>query len=264
VRPDRFSDFFQRLGYAARATIEYIGGVSTLALQTIARCFRRPFPMRAVIYQLDQVGVRSLSIALLTAASVGLVMALQFGYGLARFGAKAYVGPLVAVALVRELGPVLTALMVGGRIGSGMAAELGSMKVTEQIDAIMALGADPIRKLVIPRVVATVFIIPLMVCLADVVGVLGGLLITLVELDVTPVYYFDSVISAVKLNDFFSGISKSVFFAFVISVIACYQGFTTTGGTEGVGKATTRTVVVTSTTVLVSDFFLTKLFLSFG
>lgn len=257
-------DLFQRIGRGARQGIEYLGGVSAMSLRAIGRTFRGPFPLRATVYQVEQLGVRSLSIALVTALAVGMVMALQFAYGLARFGAKSFVGPVVAIALVRELGPVLTALMVGGRIGSGMAAELGSMKVTEQIDAILALGADPIRKLVVPRVLATVLILPLLVVLADIVGVLGGLAISLVELDVSATYYLDSVISAVKLNDFFSGIGKSVFFAFFIAIIACYQGFTTTGGTEGVGQATTRCVVRSSMLVLVSDFFLTKLFLVLG
>jgi phospholipid/cholesterol/gamma-HCH transport system permease protein len=154
--------------------------------------------------------------------------------------------------------------MVGGRIASGIAAELGAMKVTEQIDAIKALGADPIRKLVIPRVVATVFILPLLVALSDVIGILGGLLISWVELDVNPTYYLDSVMSAIKINDFCSGVGKSVFFAFFISLVACHQGLVTVGGTEGVGQSTTKAVVLTSTLVLISDFFLTKLFLVLG
>jgi phospholipid/cholesterol/gamma-HCH transport system permease protein len=259
-----FRDVFANLGASTRRAIEYMGGVSTLALRAVGRSFRGRFPLVATVYQIEQIGLRSVPIAVMTAVSVGMVMALQFAYGLTRFGAKAYVGPVVAVAIVRELGPVLTALMVGGRIGSGMAAELGSMRVTEQIDAIHALGADPIRKLVIPRVVATVFILPLLVVMADALGVLGGLVISLVELDTSAVYYIDSVLSAVRINDFFSGVGKSVFFAFFIAVIACYEGFQTRGGTEGVGQATTRTVVLASTFVLVSDFFLTKLFLSFG
>jgi phospholipid/cholesterol/gamma-HCH transport system permease protein len=262
--PHKMSRFFQHLGWATRSTIEYLGGVSSMAARTISRSFRRPFPLHATVDQIEQLGLKSMSIAIVTAISVGMVMALQFAYGLSRFGAQSFVGQVVAISLVRELGPVLTSLMVGGRIGSGMAAELGSMKVTEQIDAIMALGADPVKKLVVPRVLATVFILPLLVVLADVIGVLGGLLISMTELDVVPSYYIDSVLSSVKINDFMSGIGKSVFFAFGIATIACYQGFTTTGGTAGVGRATTKTVVLTSTLVLVSDFFLTKLFLVLG
>jgi phospholipid/cholesterol/gamma-HCH transport system permease protein len=257
-------DFFQRLGAGARAGIDYLGGVSMLALRTLSRTFHRPFPFSATVYQIEEIGVRSLGIALITALAVGMVMALQFAYGLGRFGAKPYVGPVVALSIVRELGPVLTALMVGGRIGSGMAAELGSMKVTEQIDAILALGADPIRKLIVPRVVATVIILPLLVVLADFVGILGGMAISLMEMDVSAVFYLDSVLSAVKLHDFFSGLGKSVFFGFFIAIISCHQGMTAAGGTEGVGRATTRAVVLSSTLVLVSDFFLTKLFLVIG
>jgi phospholipid/cholesterol/gamma-HCH transport system permease protein len=259
--PQRFNEFFQRLGYAAGSAIEFLGGVGTLAIRTVARAFRRPFPFQATMYQVQELGLKSLTIAVITALAVGMVMALQFAFGLSRFGAKGFVGPVVAISLVRELGPVLTALMVGGRIASGMAAELGSMKVTEQVDAILALGADPICKLVVPRVIATVLILPLLVVMADVLGILGGLLISLVELDVTATYYMNSVLSAVKMTDFASGVSKSVFFAFFIAIIACYQGLTTAGGTEGVGQSTTRSVVLASTLVLISDFFLTKLFL---
>lgn len=260
----RLQELFATLGLGAQGMIEYLGGVFTLALRVIGRTFRGKFPWSATIYQVEQLGVRSIPIAVITALSVGMVMALQFAYGLARFGAKPYVGPVVAVSIVRELGPVLTALMVGGRIGSGMAAELGSMRVTEQIDAIMALGADPIRKLIIPRVVAAVFVLPLLVVLADVLGIAGALVISVLELDTSAPYFLDSVVRAVKLNDFFSGVGKSVIFAFFIAVISCYEGFMTRGGTEGVGQSTTRAVVLTSTFVLVSDFFLTKLFLAFG
>lgn len=259
-----FTRFFQRIGWGARYTIEYLGGAATLAMRTVRRSFSRRFPMRATIYQIEQLGISSLGIALVTALSVGMVMALQFSYGLARFGAGPYVGVVVSLSIVRELGPVLTALMVGGRIASGMAAELGSMKVTDQIDAIMALGADPIRKLVVPRVAATVLFLPLLVVLADIIGILGGMIISGVELDMSPAYFLDSVLGAVKLNDFFSGLGKSVFFAFFIAVVGCYQGFSTGGGTEGVGRSTTRAVVAASAIVLVSDFFLTKLFLLIG
>lgn len=264
MSPHRVEGSFGRLGAATTRAIEYMGGVSTLGLRTIGRSFRGRFPFAATAYQIEQVGLQSIPIAVMTAVSVGAVMALQFAYGLARFGGKPYVGPVVAVAIVRELGPVLTALMVGGRIGSGMAAELGSMRVTEQIDAIHALGADPIRKLVIPRVVATTLVIPLLVVLADVLGILGGLAISLLELDTSATYYVNAVLQAVKVEDFFSGVGKSFFFAFFIAVIACYEGFQTRGGTEGVGQATTRTVVLSSMLVLISDFFLTKLFLLFG
>ena len=264
MKLERLERMFGALGTSTSRGVEYMGGVCTMALRTIGRCFRGRFPFAATVYQMEQLGLKSVPIAVMTAVSVGAVMALQFAYGLARFGGKPYVGPVVAVAIVRELGPVLTALMVGGRIGSGMAAELGSMRVTEQIDAIHALGADPIRKLIIPRVIATTLVLPMLVVLADVLGILGGLAISLLELDTSATYYMNAVLQAVQIEDFVSGVGKSVFFAFFIAVIACYEGFQTRGGTEGVGQATTRTVVLTSTLVLLSDFVLTKLFLLLG
>lgn len=255
------TSFFIRIGHASRNLIESMGGIGRLTGQTIKRIVTRPFEFRLTIYQIEALGVRSMAIALLTALSIGMVMALQLAFGFSRFGAKLYVGQVVALALVRELGPVMTALMVGGRISAGMAAELGSMKVTEQIDAIKALGADPIRKLVAPRVLATLFILPLLVIMADVVGIFGALIIAKVETHVSTMYFLNSIMETIHLSDFLSGVGKAFFFAFFISIAGCYQGFNTSGGTEGVGRATTRAVVLASVLILVSDFFLTKLFL---
>ena len=239
---------------------EYLGGMGCF-LADIARCLRKPWEFRLVLTQMEQVGVRSLSIATLTAIFTGMVLGLQLGNYLTRFGAKPYVGRILAVSMLREMGPVLTAIMVGGRVGAGITAEIGSMKVTEQIDALRSLGVNPIQKLVLPRLIALMVMLPLLTILADFVGIVGGLFISVVDLDVSASFYWSSILQFVKFQDLFSGLGKTVFFAFFIAIIACYNGMHVSGGADGVGRATTQTVVGTSITILVSDFFLTKLFL---
>jgi phospholipid/cholesterol/gamma-HCH transport system permease protein len=172
-----------------------------------------------------------------------------------------FVSRIVGMSLVRELGPVLTALMIGGRVGAGITAELGSMAVTDQIDAIRALGASPVRNLVVPRLVAILVMLPVLTIIGDLVGVLGGLLISVSELNVSADFYLNSLIQVLLLEDVVSGLGKSFFFAYFIGIIACRNGLGVTGGADGVGRATTQTVVAASITVLVSDFFLTKFFL---
>jgi len=190
-----------------------------------------------------------------------MVLALQMGNYLTRFGAKPYAGRILALSMLREMGPVLTALMIGGRVGAGITAELGSMQVTEQIDAMRSLGINPVQKLVLPRLAALMIMLPLLTVLADFVGVMGGLFISVMELDISADFYLNSIIQFIKFQDLFSGLGKTFFFAFFIGIIACYNGLQVTGGADGVGQATTQTVVTTSITTLVSDFFLTKLFL---
>src|SRR3989338_4029222 len=189
-----------------------------------------------------------------------MVIALQLAVGLGRFGLKLYIGQIVGIAIFRELGPVLTSLMVAARVGSGIAAELGSMVVTEQVLAIEAMGDNPIQKLVVPRVAATLIATPLLTVVANVIGVTGSGFITCAEAGITPSFYIDQIRTTVLLEDFLSGIFKAVFFGFLIALIACYHGLSTTKGTEGVGKATTRAVVHASVLIFVFDFFLTKLF----
>jgi len=228
------------------------------ALRTLVT---RPPEWRLVAQQLEQVGWRSLSIVNLTALFTGMVLALQLGSYLERFGAKMFVSRIVGMSLVREMGPVLTALMIGGRVGAGMAAELGTMAVTDQVDAVRALGASPVRNLVVPRLVAVLLMLPVLTIIGDLVGIIGGLLISVTELNVSGDFYINSLVQVLLLEDVFSGVAKSVFFGYFIGIIACYHGITVTGGADGVGRATTRTVVAASITVLISDFFLTKLFL---
>jgi len=216
---------------------------------------------KLILGQMERIGVRSLSIVLLTAVFTGMVLALQMGNYLTRFGAKPYAGRILALSMLREMGPVLTALMIGGRVGAGITAELGSMQVTEQIDAMRSLGINPVQKLVLPRLAALMIMLPLLTVLADFVGVMGGLFISAMELDISADFYLNSIIQFIKFQDLFSGLGKTFFFAFFIGIIACYNGLQVTGGADGVGQATTQTVVTTSITTLVSDFFLTKLFL---
>ena len=239
-----------------------LGSVGVMGLAALRQTFRK-FEAYESVYQVRQLGILSLSVALLTAVFAGLVMTIQFGHNMERFGATKYVGKVVSLAILRELGPVLTALMVGGRIGAGITAELGSMKVTEQIDAIRCLGADPIAKLVAPRVLAALIIMPLLTGLADFIGIVGGGLISLVEFDISLEFYYRTVVESVQIGDFLSGLIKSVVFGGIIGLVACHEGFNTEGGTEGVGQATTRTVVISSVCVLVADFILTKFMMTF-
>ena len=240
----------------------YVGEITDLAVQTIQQAFRRGGIERPLlIAQFDQVGVKSISIVVITSMFIGMVLALQTAYSLAEFGGKLFIGKVVSLSLVRELAPVLMSLMVGGRVGAGMTAEIGTMKVTEQIDALRALATNPVRKLVVPRVTATTLMFPLLTIVSFALGIIGGLIIAVTTLHLSANFYMRSVIDTVKYNDLASGIGKTFFFGFSTSLIACYNGLRTTGGADGVGRATTVTVVSAAITVLILDFFLTKLFL---
>ncbi len=235
-----------------------LGEITLLGLHTLRELVRPPFEWRLTIVQLEQGGVDSWSITMLTAGFTGMVMASQFATGLEPFGASLYTGNLVALGIVRELGPVLTSLLVGGRVGAGFAAEIGSMAVTEQIDALRALGADPVRKLVVPRVVAMSIAMPLLTIMADFIGCAGGLLITVLEVGMGPRFALDQMIASVAVSDVMHGLIKSLFFGSIIALVACWNGMRTYGGTEGVGKATTSSVVIISVTILIADFILTR------
>lgn len=209
--------------------------------------------------QLIKIGRDSLAITLLTAAFTGMVLALQTAYGLQRFGARNYVGNVVGLSMIRELGPVLTAIMVCGRVGAGIAAEIGSMVVTEQVDALRALGADPIRKLVTPRIIAGIICLPALVVFADVVGIYGGQLVAVHELGLTAYQYQRSILYTIFIQDVVDGLVKSAVFGFLIVSIACHRGLNTRGGTEGVGRSTTAAVVTGSIVIFIANFFITKL-----
>jgi phospholipid/cholesterol/gamma-HCH transport system permease protein len=245
--------------------MDHLGAFSLMSLRTARAFFTPPFDPRAIIYQIESVGVKSVSIASVTSVFIGMVMAVQFAISLQKFGAMEYTGRVVGLSFSRELAPTLTAVIVGGRVGAGMAAEVGSMAVTEQIDAIRALGADPIKKLVLPRVVALIIGMPVLALLALVFGFTGAMAVISAQFNIPAGFFLRSAIDSVGMNDFLSGICKCPFFGAIIALVGCYFGLTTTGGTEGVGKATTRTVVVVSIAILIADFFLTKLyFLAFG
>ena len=235
-----------------------------LAGKAFQNIFRRPHYVDDIILQMDTIGVGSLPIVVLTGFFSGAVMALQMSRALAQYGQVGKTGTVVSVTLARELGPVLTALMVAGRNASGIASELGSMKVTEQIDAMRALGTDPVQKLVTPRLIATGVMLPLLTIIADFVGMFGGFIIAKFFLNLPPRQYWTSVWRALEWNDVTQGLLKPLVFAIVISLVGCFYGLRTTGGTQGVGRSTTQAVVVATVLVFVLDLLITKIFVSQG
>jgi phospholipid/cholesterol/gamma-HCH transport system permease protein len=220
-----------------------------------------PHYFKLVAREIDTIGVRSVMVALTAALFTGMVLALQTAVNMARFGAENYVGPVVALSILRELGPVLTAILVGGKVASGITAELGSMKVTEQIDALRALGVNYVKRLIVPRMLAAVIVFPLVTVLADFTGLVGGMLVAVFDREVDPYLYWNTIAYWVVIRDFLTGLVKSLFFGIIVTLVGCYNGLATEGGTEGLGRSTTATVVQVAMGVIVSDFFLTKLLL---
>lgn len=257
-------DFILQIGTFSVNTVDRMGEIGTLLYRTIISSFRHPFKNFGLIMeQMVEIGFKSIPIVLLSATAIGMVMVVQLAYGFGRFGAKSLVGSVVSLAFIRELGPVLTSLLVGGRVGAGITAEIGSMKVTEQIDAMRTLGADPVEKLVVPRFIASVISFPLLAIIADLAGILGAMIISSLELGITPRLFISSVTGWILLPDLLSGIIKTVFFGIIVSIMGCYIGMNTEGGTQGVGKATTSTVVISLVLIVIGDFFLTKFFMLF-
>ncbi len=245
----------------AKRALLHLGGLGLL-VRDLGRAARSRWEIGEILRQADTLGVQSISITNLTALFTGMVLALQTAYSLSQFGGKLFVGRVVVLSLCRELGPTLTALMVAARVGAGITAELGTMAVTEQVDALRALGASPIRKLVLPRVVAVTAMLPALTLLADFLGILGGLAIAVFELKIGASFYVSTTLQSLRIHDLMHGLCKTPVFGFEIALIGCYNGLIATGGADGVGRATTTAVVVGSITVLVTDFFLTKLFIS--
>jgi phospholipid/cholesterol/gamma-HCH transport system permease protein len=246
-----------------RIFIEHLGQVSLLSTRTTRALFRRPFEIQSTLQQLESLGVRSMGIVTVTSIFIGMVMTIQFAFGLRRFGGLEYIPRVVVLSFCRELAPTLTAVIVGGRIGSGMAAEVGAMNVTEQVDAIRALGADPAKKLVLPRVLAAIIVMPILSVYALALGVAGAVFICSVQFDIAPRFFINSSLESVRIPDFIVGVAKTPFFGYIIAIVGCHFGLRTTGGTEGVGMSTTRTVVAVSIAILIADFLLTKLFIVF-
>ncbi|HEX8796287.1 MAG TPA: ABC transporter permease [Polyangiaceae bacterium] len=243
--------------------VEHMGDIGQLTLKSGRALFQRPLEISATIYQIDSLGVRSMGIVAVTSVFIGMVMTIQFAFGLQRFGGLEYIPRVIVLSFLRELGPTLTAIIVGGRIGSGMAAEVGAMNVTEQVDAIRALGGEPAKKLVLPRVAAAMIVMPFLSIFADALGTLGAMFVSSVEYNIRPLLFMQSALETVMLSDLLSGLAKTPIFGFIIAIVGCHFGLSTRGGTEGVGQSTTRTVVVVSIAILVADYFLTRIFVAF-
>lgn len=249
------------IGHRTSQFLEFMGGFSRLTAQIWRELVRPPFYFKLTVEQLYKIGVESLLLVAVTALATGSVLALQFGYGLARFGGKLYVPKILALSVLREMGPVFTSLLVAGRIGSGIASEVSSMRVTQQIDAIRALGTSPIKRIVIPRLVASFIALPLLTLMADYIGLFGAMLVCAKELGINSEYFVAKSIESLRLVDLLTGMAKTCVFAYFISVAACWKGLNTEGGTRGVGNTTTWVVVASSIFIMISDYFLTKIFI---
>lgn len=241
--------------------ISEVGSVTLLMMQTIRAFFHRPFPLANLFEQMVKIGWNSLPVTFFTALATGAILSLQTGYALMSQmkGSEQFVGGVVALAVARELGPVLCALMVGGRAGSGITAEIGTMKVTEQIDALYTLSADPIKFLVVPRVLAGFIMLPVLTIFTDFVAIIGGMLVGVLELGVNETQYLRTTLDFISMKDVSIGLIKSLVFGIIITLLSSYQGFRTGGGAEGVGKATTRAVVIVSMSILFWDYALSSL-----
>lgn len=253
---ERVNFFYQALSELQEGTLLFFRAFRGLS--------KRPFYWREAVSQMDIIGFGTLPIALLAGFFIGAVLALQTAGTLRSFGAQNFTGRLVATSLVRELGPVLTSILLAGRAGSGIAAELGAMTVSEQIDAMRALGTDPFRKLARPRLIALFLMAPVLTVFADVIGIIGGLIVSITLLQLPSSVYLSSAQDALNFNDIYGGFIKASTFGLIVGIVGCRCGFRTRGGTVGVGQSTTTSVVVSILLILVSDFFLTRLILTLG
>jgi phospholipid/cholesterol/gamma-HCH transport system permease protein len=247
--------FQTRVKGAVLEVQEYVRLLAQIAVAAVTP----PIYFRDIVGQFDAIGIGSLTVVLLAGLFTGMVLALNSGFTLDQFGARSMVGRLISASMVKELGPVLTGLMVAGRVGSGIAAEIGSMLVTDQIAALRALGTDPIRKLVVPRVLAGIFMVPLLTVLATAIGMVGGWLVTVLQFHVASTIYWNSVEQGLYIQDVWMGLIKPFFLGFTIVTIGCHVGLRTTGGTQGVGNATKLAVVASSVAVIAVDFMVTKI-----
>ncbi|MBN1930333.1 MAG: ABC transporter permease [Desulfobacterales bacterium] len=249
--------FFEFTGKKFISIVEEFGKVMLLFLSAFLWMFRKPFRFRVIIKQMEFVGADSVSVILITGAFTGMVLALQTYYGFRMFGGESLVGATVTLSMTREIGPVFTALMVTGRAGSAMAAEIGTMRVTEQIDALYTMSVSPIQYLIMPRILAAALMLPILTIISDFIGIVGGYLVGVEFMKINSGIFMSKIIEFVDLADIFNGLIKSACFGLILSLIGCYKGFYTKGGAAGVGKATTQSVVYSSITILISDYFLT-------
>jgi phospholipid/cholesterol/gamma-HCH transport system permease protein len=259
--PPREKKLFEDYEERFFAFLQHLGEISTLTLNTARSVAKQPLELDSTIQQMESLGVRSMGIVFVSSLFIGMVMTIQFAFGLRRFGGLEYIPRVVVLSFARELAPTLTAVIVGGRIGSGMAAEVGAMNVTEQVDAIRALGADPVKKLVVPRVVAAICVMPFLGIFALALGTIGAIFVCRFQFGISERFFMTSALETLQMEDFVSGIAKTPVFGLIISIVGCHFGLRTTGGTEGVGLSTTRTVVVVSIAILIADFMMTKLFI---
>jgi len=251
--------FFEYIGKTALKFFEELGALFVFFYQAVFWLFRPPLFIKQFFKQMEFIGVKSSSVILLTGMFTGMVSSLQTHHGFSLFGAEALVGSTTALGILRELGPVLAALMVTARAGSAMTAEIGTMRVTEQVDALTVMGVNPYQYLIIPRVIATVVMMPMLTLIFDSIGIIGSYLVGVVLLDIDKGIFMARIVEYVTYDDLFSGLIKSAFFGVIISVVGCYKGYSTAGGAEGVGKATTYSVVISSVSILIADYFLTAL-----
>ena len=251
---------FNIIGVSVLSFLEESGRVMILFLKTVHFILRPPYDIRNLLKQIEYVGVKSIPVVLITGGFTGMVLALQSYTGFKRFNAEAFVGTVVALSMTRELGPVLSGLMVSGRVGSAMAAELGTMQVTEQIDALYTLAINPVKYLVVPRFLASLIVMPVLTAFADVIGILGGYAISVFLLGSNPTVYMRRTYDYLDLEDVYIGLLKACIFGMIIATIGCYQGINTRGGAEGVGKSTTNAVVISSLMILMANYFITALF----
>jgi phospholipid/cholesterol/gamma-HCH transport system permease protein len=249
---------------AVKQLLANVQDYSVMSARALANVASAPRYLQDLLDQMDDIGVGSLPIVLMSGLFIGAVMVLQTGSQFVRFGQTALTGDVVAIALVRELGPTLTGILVAGRSASGIASVLGSMVVTEQVDAMRAMGTDPSRKLVTPRVVAGILMLPLLTALNDFIGLLGGCLASVFSLRLDAVEFWTRAINALDFADIMQGMMKPLVYGFILTSVGCYKGLTVRGGTQGVGRATTQAVVVASVMIIAADLFLTKLALYLG
>jgi phospholipid/cholesterol/gamma-HCH transport system permease protein len=256
---ERIGGFFSKVGRSSADFLTDVGRLALFAVSIHRWMFRKPFDKRALFQQMVRVGVDTIPVAMTTAFFTGMVLALQSGYTLESMmkGVSQFVGSIVSLSMVRELGPVLTALIASGRVGSSVAAEIGTMKVTEQVDALHTLAANPVQYLAVPRYIAFALMMPILTIFADLTGWLGGMLVAVLRLSSSSTVYVDATLQTVAVGDVLGGLFKAFFFGAAIAVVSCYEGFHTEGGAEGVGRSTTNAVVVSFMVVLVSDYFLT-------
>lgn len=253
-------ELLRKIGEPLIKLFKVLGGMAMLVRDIFRQIFVPPYYFGLTAEQIENIGIQSLLLVAITGITSGAVMTLQFGFGLEKFGGKLYIPKVLGLSIVREMGPVFTSLMVAGRMGSGMAAEIGSMKVTQQIDAIRALGTSPIKRIVIPRLLAMLICLPLLTLFADLMGICAGALVGM-ELGLGSHFFFEKCYETLTFNDFWTGTAKTLFFGCAIVIIGCYRGLNTEGGTRGVGDSTTWVVVMSSISIMIGDFFLTKFFI---